>query len=209
MRGRYHARVPNPRFGEWQAFGVDELCARFGAQRSPWWVAGGRALELFAGRSWRAHGDSDVGVLRVNQKRVLAALDDLEAHAAAGGELTPLPAGERAPEHANSIWLRERGGPWRCEILLESCDGEAWVFRREPALRLPLSELVWRSPQGVPHLRPDVQLLYKAKSVRPKDELDFAAVAPLLDTDSCQWLRAALARVHPDHPWLARAELRR
>jgi hypothetical protein len=74
---------------------------------------------------------------------------------------------------------------------------------------MPLRELVRLGPGGCPYLRPEVQLLYKAKQRRAKDEADFAAVAPLLDPDPRRWLRAALARIHPSHPWLARPELAR
>ena len=78
------------------------------------------------------------------------------------------------------------------------------MCRRDAALRMPIAELVRRAADGTPYLRPDVQLLYKAKQLRPKDEADFTEIAPLLDSDSRRWLRAALARVHPGHAWLAR-----
>ncbi|HXZ83885.1 MAG TPA: amino acid transporter, partial [Myxococcota bacterium] len=113
-----------------------------------------------------------------------------------------------APEVANSVWCRgHRADLWRFELLLDEAEGESWVFRRERSVRRPLAALLGLSPQGLPYLRPEVQLLYKAKHLGPKDELDFAAVAPLLDTESRQWLRDALSRAHPGHPWLERWEL--
>lgn len=47
-------------------------------------------------------------------------------------------------------------------------------------------------------------LLYKAKHLRPQDELDFAAARDGLGGAHRAWLRAALEQVHPGHPWLAR-----
>jgi len=52
-------------------------------------------------------------------------------------------------------------------------------------------------------LAPEVQLLYKSKGLRPKDETDFAAARTALDAAQRAWLAGALAKVSPDHPWLA------
>ena len=199
--------MPDPQYGAWKPLELDQVRALFEAQPALWWIAGGRALELFAGRSWRAHGDLDVGVLRRDEARVVPALRAFERHAA-HGDLQLLPPGGLAPADAHCVWCRAHGrDPWRFELLLTESDGDAWVFRREPAVRRPLAEILRCTGEGVPYLRPELQLLYKAKAVRPKDELDFAAVAPLLDTESRRWLRAALARAHPGHPWLERLEL--
>jgi hypothetical protein len=196
--------VPDPRYGPWQPFELDQVRALFDAQPAPWWIAGGRALELFAGRRWRAHGDLDVGILRRDEARVIPALRGFERHAA-HGDLQLLAPGALAPDAAHCVWCRAHGrDPWRFELLLTESEGDAWVFRREPGVQRPLAELVRTSAEGLPYLRPEVQLLYKAKDVRPKDELDLAEVAPLLDTESRHWLRAALARTHPDHAWLDR-----
>ena len=46
-------------------------------------------------------------------------------------------------------------------------------------------------------------LLFKAK--RPDEEknaADLADTLPRLDPDRRRWLRDAIARVHPGHPWL-------
>jgi hypothetical protein len=202
--------VSHAGLGEWHPFAPAALHALLGAQSARWWIAGGQALELFAGRSWREHADLDAGILRADQPRVFAALEGWELHAAEDAELRLLRPGEVAPSSANSIWCR-RGAhePWGFELLLDAHDGDDWVFRRDAAVRMPLRELVRLGPGGCPYLRPEVQLLYKAKQRRAKDEADFAAVAPLLDPDPRRWLRAALARIHPSHPWLARPELAR
>ena len=199
--------MPDPRYGVWQPLELDQLRALFASQPASWWIAGGHALELFAGRSWRPHGDLDVGILRRDEARVIPALRGFDRHAA-HGELSLLASGALAPEDAHCVWCRARDGdPWRFEVLLTESDGDDWVFRREPAIRRPIHELIRFTEHGLPYLRPEIQLLYKAKGERPKDELDYAAVAPLLDAEPRRWLRAALARAHPGHPWLERAEL--
>ncbi|HSF36598.1 MAG TPA: hypothetical protein VLA70_10810 [Nocardioides sp.] len=41
-----------------------------------------------------------------------------------------------------------------------------------------------------------------ARVVRPKDQVDFAVCAPLMDDGSRAWLRSALVLAHPGHRWL-------
>ena len=53
-----------------------------------------------------------------------------------------------------------------------------------------------------PVLAPEVQLLYKSKSLRPRDEHDFANTLPLLNQERREWLAAALVLTRSDHPWL-------
>jgi hypothetical protein len=55
---------------------------------------------------------------------------------------------------------------------------------------------------GVPFLRPEIVLLYKAGELSPKNEADFAAVRPQLTPTASQWLREALEVIDPRHPWL-------
>ncbi len=58
------------------------------------------------------------------------------------------------------------------------------------------------SEGGIPVLRPEGVLLYKAKACRPKDQADFATCLPHLSTDARAWLSEALEVVYPGHPWL-------
>jgi hypothetical protein len=57
---------------------------------------------------------------------------------------------------------------------------------------------------GIPYLVPEIQLLYKAKGLRPKDEADFRQTLPALSLEQRDWLREALLQAHPQHPWLGR-----
>uniref|UniRef100_A0AB33JUW1 Uncharacterized protein n=1 Tax=Kitasatospora sp. CMC57 TaxID=3231513 RepID=A0AB33JUW1_9ACTN len=60
------------------------------------------------------------------------------------------------------------------------------------------------SSTGIPYLTPDVQLFYKAKNIREKDQLDFDRVLPHLDVGQRAWLAGALELVFPGHVWLSR-----
>jgi hypothetical protein len=46
-------------------------------------------------------------------------------------------------------------------------------------------------------------LLFKAQLHRLKDDRDLARTWRLLAPDRQAWLRDAVRRLHPDHPWLA------
>ena len=85
----------------------------------------------------------------------------------------------------------------------ESSDGD-WVSRRNPGIRRPIAGIGKTSTNGIPYLAPEIQLFYKAKNLRPKDETDFTAVLPSLTREQRQWLSDAITRTHGDHPWRGR-----
>ena len=170
----------------------------------PWWIAGGWAVDLFADRETRTHADLDVGCFRADLPRVAEALRGFELHAARDGRLAPLAPGEIPEPEVHTLWCRPAAeDEWWLEIMLDEREGSDWVFRRNPRVRRPARDLVERDPRGLAYLRPEVQLLYKAKAPRPRDEEDFRTVAPLLGQEARAWLRDALERMHPGHPWLA------
>ncbi len=65
-----------------------------------------------------------------------------------------------------------------------------------------MRELALRSDSGIPIVTPEVQLLYKARHKGEKDEHDFRLVSGALRGARREWLRDALALIHPGHPWL-------
>jgi hypothetical protein len=171
--------------------------------RAPWWISGGWSLDLYLGHETREHGDLDVGCFRADLGELRAALDGWELWAASGGSLRSLGSDEAPGPEQHSLWCRPAGTPhWKLQLMLEERDGADWVFRRNRTLRLPAEELVLSTRDGTPFLRPEVQLLYKAKQPGQKDEADLLAVLPLLDRAAVAWLVGALGRVHPGHPWI-------
>lgn len=164
--------------------------AGFGA---PWWIAGGVALELFAGTAIRAHGDLDILILRRDQDRLRETLKGwhLSVPDGAGG-LRAWREGERLDPPINNVWCRrDAAAPWSLEILLDDADGDRWVSRRCKAVSRSLSSLGWLYERGIPVLAPEIQLFYKAKNPRPQDDIDAAAVLPLLNVAQRFWLDEA------------------
>lgn len=174
----------------------------------PWWIAGGYAIELAVGRELRPHGDLDVLVLRRAQALVRDLLNDWDMHVAdppGTGHLRPWRPGETLEVPLHDIWCRRtREAPWSVQLMLDEAEGAHWVSRRNPGVRLPLGRVGRRSPTGIPYLAPEVQLFYKTKATRAKDETDFEAVLPLLDESQRVWLADSISVTAPDHPWRKR-----
>lgn len=167
-----------------------------------WWIAGGWAIDAFVGTR-RAHGDLDIGIPRAEVDGFIEfAGASLDVWAAAGS-LTPL-LHRRSDVSAEcgNLWLRASGAdPWEYDVQLNVVDGQTWRYRRNPDIARSLSDCLW-SRDGISYLRPEIQLLYKAKHVREKDTVDFQRCLPLLDEPSRTWLAQSLRLEIPNHPWL-------
>lgn len=65
-------------------------------------------------------------------------------------------------------------------------------------------EAMNRPQDGVAFLRPEIQLLYKSKSLRDKVHQDFANALKAMDLAQKSWLKVVLEMVYKgSHPWLA------
>ena len=169
----------------------------------PWWIAGGWAIDLFVGAQTRAHKDLDVGVRRADAPRIIAALPEWEFFEAKDGSLSRPALGTDLRAGVNSLWGRRVGEPhWELELLLDDSDRREWIFRREPSIRRPLAAALRATADGTHYLAPEIQLLYKARDLRPEDRSDFEHAAPRLESASVGWLRDCLSRLYPQHPWL-------
>jgi hypothetical protein len=187
----------------WQVVHPSKCTGLLSALTVPWWVAGGWALDLFAGAQSRPHGDLDLGILRRDVCDVLAAFSSWEVFEAEAGVLTRLSIGEIPRDSVNSLWCRPLGSKvWVLELMLDESAGDFWVFRRQRDIQLPLETAIRRSSEGLPYLAPEIQLLYKARNLRDRDQADFDHIAPRLDANARSWLSNALARSNPGHAWL-------
>lgn len=197
------ALEPSP-LGNWATTTPEEAASWFSSLTVPWWIAGGWALDLFRGRQLRTHGDLDVGVLRRDSPQLLAALSNWEIFEAQNGALSQLHYGVAPRQEVNSLWCRPAGSKlWNVEVLLDAGDTHSWVFRRQAQIRRPWNEVIRRTPQDLPYLAPEIQLLYKARAPRPRDQDDFEHVVSRLDTPARKWLQVSLQITQPGHAWLA------
>ncbi|MDQ6696839.1 MAG: amino acid transporter [Actinomycetota bacterium] len=185
--------------GRWAPLSVAATVEVLSAVQFRWWFSGGLALELHVGRSWRAHDDTDVGVARRDATALLSVLEGWDIRVAAAGRLTPW-TGEQldAALHRNNLWCRRStNGPWLLDVTISEGDDDTWVYRRDHRIRIPWADAVLGTPGGLPYLAPELQLLFKSRDRREKDEIDARQVAPELDSVRADLLRQMLPASHP------------
>jgi hypothetical protein len=196
--------------GAWQPWSPQEVARFFAPLATPWWIAGGWAIDLFLGRQTRDHEDIDVLILRRDQRAVRALFGAWDAQAALtpprndAWPFRPWRLDEELDADIHDVWCRlTPTQPWAIQLMIADTSADSWLFRRMPTIRRPV-HTIGCAADGIPYLAPEIQLLHKAKELRQKDEADFTQILPALDQERRQWLRSVLAGVHPGHPWLER-----
>jgi len=191
-------------YHHWNPLSIVEVQQLFHHAPFPWGLAGGYAVEQFLGTAIRAHDDIDIIVFREDQHQMHQWLTAWCLYAAdPPGTLRPWSATEWLTISVHDIWGHHTNAQaWQLQVMLIETDHDAWVSRRHPMIRGQRSDLIV-AYGGIPCIRIEVQLLYKAKGNREKDGLDFYACLPLLNADQKQWLMQALHFAHPEgHAWL-------
>ncbi|WP_309573244.1 nucleotidyltransferase domain-containing protein [Deinococcus sp.] len=174
---------------------------------APWMVAGGCALDLHAGRITRPHDDIDIEIPHDMQARLPDVLNGWRLDASIGGTYQPFTPPLEPPSHQIHARHPELRGVLMLDLMLTDLTGGVWHYRRDPAITRPLEQARRVGEQGIPYLTPEIVLLFKASSSsgsgpRGKDARDFGRTLPMLDAPARAWLRDALERTRPGHPWL-------
>jgi len=191
--------------GQWAPLEPAEVTDLLRRAACPWWIAGGWAIDLHIGRQTRAHEDIDVLILRNDQLAMQHVLSGWDLHAAdPPGSLRRWHRGEVLPADVHDIWCRRTpGSPWSLQLMIDDASDGIWSYRRDRRIERPVDELDGYACHGAPRvLAPEVQLLQKSKSPRPKDEADFLAVNEVLGQDQRAWLLRSLTLTSPNHHWL-------
>ncbi|MEO6398686.1 MAG: amino acid transporter [Tepidiformaceae bacterium] len=189
-------------WGPWDPMGPEDVATLLAGFTGPWWIAGGWAIEAFVGGPFREHSDVDIGLRREDQVAMQTYLGGWELHAVdPPGTLRAWQPGELLPAGVHDIWARPRpNAAWRFQLMLNETKGDDWVFRRDARIRRELGSCL-RLRGGIPYLAPEIQLLFKSKSPRPKDAADFEAALPMLGATQRDWLAEALGITDPGNPW--------
>lgn len=182
----------------------------------PWWIAGGWAIELAAGRATRRHGDVDVMIFE-RDEHALRELDGVELRLVEGpdDQEQPWPSARRPLAGSSRFKIRSPELPLPTEILLGPAVRDTWVYHRgNHSITRPLTKFTGKH-LGLPYLPPEVVLAMKAAGEQKKDTHDFHTALPLLDSEQRQWLADAATgrwqvyrRLRADdpmpseHPWL-------
>lgn len=194
---------------QWDPWRPEQVARLFADVDLPWYVAAGWAIDLFLGGDWREHEDLEIAIPNSRFDELAHVLGGFETFViTAHNEATPLAEARDRLMDTHQTWIREpSSGKWLFDLFREPSDGDTWICRREPAIRLPYERVIERTADGIPYGRPEIVLLFKAKhAAEAKNQADFEETLPRLGGPRREWLRDALARVHPGHEWLARLE---
>jgi hypothetical protein len=191
---------------KWQPLDIDSVKLIMNKTGVLWWIAGGFALDLYAGYSIRVHEDIDVGILRRDFAKVQSALASQWKFYKPSKPRFEEINNELLPLEVQQIWIRKNMNcSWAMEIVIDESISDTWIYRREASIKLPLYEIINKTLEGIPYLKPEIQLLYKGGShkVRDKDKRDLLTILPLLNDYQKDWLIHALKIQFPEgHDWI-------
>jgi hypothetical protein len=194
--------MDTPGLDDWQPWSPDEVFSRFSPLTAPWYFVGGWAIDLWLGAQTRPHEDIEICVLREDLHLFQAALPECEFFAAGSGVVEPL--GEQGlPKDIHQMWCLDKAiRCWRLDVMIEPGTVTSWRYKRDINFSWPRSDMIKMTREGLPFLKPEAVLLFKAKQVRAKDDMDFERCFDQLDDKV--WLMNALERYHSEHHWLKR-----
>jgi hypothetical protein len=186
---------------------ITEISHLFKKTGKPFWLGGGYSIDLFLGIETRAHEDLDFIIKRSDQlafQEILAGWDLQAADPPGSACLLPWAKGHFYELPIHNIWCRKNEtSPWDLEILFSEFEEEEWVYRRNNSIRGPLSSFSWQTDDGLKVLVPEIQLLYKSRSKRPKDFEDLHNCLARLSGQQKKILQDwILLDSGVDHPWL-------
>ena len=213
----------------------------------PYFICGGFALDMFAGKELRPHGDFDMAVFKENKHEAILFLidnnwpvyirfpkaDDLatfkqfylindasDKRLNEVGALWSVKPGSFAEmiktedtEDSYTYYIHEprlQGFDF-IELAFDTREGDNFVLLDNPKITLPLDKAILQK-DGVSYLAPEVVLFFKSDKfssehpyLKPKTEIDFKTVMPMLSEESRNWLLEAIKTAYPDgYEWLER-----
>ena len=180
---------------------------RMGNYTGFWCVAGGWAIDFYLGTQTRTHEDLEVVAFRKDFALLFSQLglyNPLKIKT--GKEVRFIPwKGDKIEDDVIQLRLdaiKHGTDTVDFEVFLTPSNNNKWVCRRNINLQLPLDEVCLTADNGLPILRPEIVLLFKAKYMRSKDKSDYQNAYPHLSAQQRRWFLQNLSVVHPNHSWL-------
>jgi hypothetical protein len=191
----------------WDPISIDDVVSRFATFDVDWWVAGGQAIDLFLGWETRAQDDLDLEMFRSDRDALFDIFSGWDLYTVSEGAFSKWERGAQIAPPVFGIWGRPTPhDSWAVEIMLADGGVDTWRFRRDNKISLPRSLLTATTPTGIRYCTPEVQLLYKSKQNRPKDDIDMVRCLHRMTGAQRTWLVEAIRRGDPTHPWIGLLE---
>lgn len=189
----------------WDAWDPPTIAKLLEGVPARWFVVGGWALDLFRGRQTRDHEDLEIATPMWDFDLIRERLSPYEFFVAGREGFWPVDrAGGNYFQYQQTMVRDPSTGKWRIDVMRIPDDGANWYCSSDRNIHRPYAEAIAHSSDGIPYLRPELVLLYKGLSTRPKDEADFEVTAPLLTSEARVWIAHAFAEARgDDHPWIA------
>ncbi|MCM3628346.1 hypothetical protein M3194_13320 [Paenibacillus glycanilyticus] len=192
-------------YNNWKPLSIMEINEIFSRIPVKWCIAGGWALDLHYGSQTREHSDIDVIITRKDQLVVFDCLSpSWILYRAENGKLS-LWKGEYL-DKTNDIWVsKSEESSFMYQMMIMNTEEDNWIYKRERTVQRSIHELFLTTKDGIPYLRPEVQLLHKGGSsvLREKDHNDLKTMLPVLLPHEKEWLKASLTRQFPQgHAWI-------
>lgn len=92
------------------------------------------------------------------------------------------------------------------EVLLTDRIGDKVIFRRDPSIRMSMSDFIRTDSQWRQYVTPEWQLLFKSKEDRDKDRQDLKSFIVHGNAKQRAWLLAALKTHNPTSRWIEMLE---
>ena len=189
-------------YGGWDPLDPSTIAEFMDGFDRPWWIIGGWSHEAFTGVS-RDHEDMGISILSSDAAAFRAFLGDRwTAWNVDDGWFRPFD--HRFPEVRpdSQVWVRrDARSPWVLDVPFTPDTDGRWTNKRNPEHTEHLADVTWVARDGLRYAKPEVTLMFKAAQVRDKDRRDAEVVLPMLDDHARDWLRSAVARIAPEHPW--------
>lgn len=167
----------------WVPLTVLEINKLFSVIPIHWCIAGGWALDLHLHKQTREHSDIDVIITREEQLIAYQYLmHDWMLYRAEDGKLILWEDGAYL-NSTNDVWVsKSDDSPWAFQLMIIDTEENFWTYKRNTSIKRPVAEIILKTVEGIPYLRPEIQLLYKAggSKVREKDFNDFQTMLPSL-----------------------------
>ncbi len=191
-------------YGAWEPLDPTTIAAFMDGFDRPWWVIGGWSIEAFTGVS-RHHEDMDISILSTDAEAFRLFLGDRWTPWNVDDSwFRPFDSRFVDVREDSQVWVRRNAlSPWVLDVPFTPATDGRWTNKRLREHTEELDDVTWVGPDGLRYAKPEVSLMFKAAQARDKDRRDAEVALPMLDPEARRWLRDTVARMNPEHPWVA------